>query len=70
MIGIEYEPPGGVLGRLATADVIGRELKRLFAYRRERLMEWLTARLGSNAAGGAVFSRAARRRKMKTRGSD
>ena len=36
--------PGGVLGRLATAEVIGRELKRLFAYRRERMMEWLAVR--------------------------
>ena len=40
---IEYEPPGGVLGRMATVAVIDRELKRIFAYRRERLMELLKA---------------------------
>ena len=28
---IEYEPPGGVLGRLATAETIRRELERAFA---------------------------------------
>ena len=36
---IEFEPPGGVLGRLATAEAIGRELERAFACRRERLTE-------------------------------
>jgi len=34
---IEYEPPGGVLGRLATAEATVRELERAFAYRREQL---------------------------------
>ena len=38
---IEYEPPGGVLGRLATAEVIGRELVRIFSYRQEKLTELL-----------------------------
>jgi ligand-binding SRPBCC domain-containing protein len=38
---IDFEPPGGVLGRLATAEVIEGELRRLFAYRRERLAEQL-----------------------------
>ncbi len=38
---IEYEPPGGVLGRLATVETIRRELERAFAYRRERLAELL-----------------------------
>jgi ligand-binding SRPBCC domain-containing protein len=38
---IEYEPPGGVLGRLATAEAIQRELERAFAHRRERLTEVL-----------------------------
>ncbi len=38
---IEYEPPGGVLGRLATTEAIRRELERAFAYRRERLAELL-----------------------------
>ncbi len=40
---IEYEPPGGMLGRLATAEAIGRELERAFAYRRERVSEMLAA---------------------------
>ncbi len=40
---IEYEPPGGVLGRLATAEAIRRELEGAFAYRRERLTELLRA---------------------------
>ena len=40
---IEYEPPGGILGRLATAEAIGRELERAFAYRRERLTEIFAA---------------------------
>ena len=40
---IEYEPPGGVLGRLATAEAIRRELERAFAYRRERLTGLLAA---------------------------
>ena len=40
---IEYEPPGGVLGRLATVEAIRRELERAFAYRRERLTELLGA---------------------------
>lgn len=38
---IEYEPPGGMLGLMATAEVIRGELERVFAYRRERLMELL-----------------------------
>ena len=38
---IEYEPPGGVLGRLATAEAINREVERIFTYRRERLVELL-----------------------------
>jgi len=38
---IEYEPPGGILGRLATAEVIDRELERIFSYRREKLTELL-----------------------------
>ena len=42
---IEYEPPGGVLGRLATAEVIGRELERAFAFRRDRLAERLAGDL-------------------------
>jgi ligand-binding SRPBCC domain-containing protein len=38
---IEYEPPGGVLGRLATVETINRELERTFSYRREKLTELL-----------------------------
>jgi ligand-binding SRPBCC domain-containing protein len=38
---IEYEPPGGVLGRLATAEAIGRELERIYSYRQEKLTELL-----------------------------
>jgi ligand-binding SRPBCC domain-containing protein len=38
---IGYEPPGGVLGRLATAEVIGRELERIFCYRQEKLTQLL-----------------------------
>jgi ligand-binding SRPBCC domain-containing protein len=38
---IEYEPPGGVLGRLATAEVIGRELEGIFSYRQKMLTELL-----------------------------
>jgi ligand-binding SRPBCC domain-containing protein len=38
---IEFEPPGGVLGRVATAEVIGRELERIFSYRQEKLTELL-----------------------------
>ena len=38
---IEYEPPGGVLGRLATVETIRQELERALAYRRERLAELL-----------------------------
>ena len=40
---IEYEPPGGMLGRLATVEVIQRELERGMAHRRERLAEILAA---------------------------
>jgi ligand-binding SRPBCC domain-containing protein len=38
---IDYEPPGGVLGRLATAEAIRGELERAFAYRGEKLAELL-----------------------------
>ena len=34
---VEYDPPGGMLGRLATTEAVGRELERAFAHRRERL---------------------------------
>lgn len=38
---IEYEPPGGMIGMIATASAIRGELERYFAYRRERLVELL-----------------------------
>ena len=41
---IEYEPPGGMLGRLATAEAIRGELERGFAHRRERLAQLLSER--------------------------
>jgi ligand-binding SRPBCC domain-containing protein len=34
---IDYEPPGGVLGRLLTAEVIDRELRSAYAGREGRL---------------------------------
>ena len=33
------EPPGGLLGMLVTAEVIQRELEKLFAYRAQQLRE-------------------------------
>jgi ligand-binding SRPBCC domain-containing protein len=38
---IEFEPPGGLLGFLVTADAIRRELVKLLAYREKRLKEIL-----------------------------
>jgi len=40
---IEFEPPGGMLGRLATADAIRAELEAAFAYRGKRLTRLLAA---------------------------
>jgi ligand-binding SRPBCC domain-containing protein len=36
---IEFEPPGGLLGRLVTVRFIERELEWVFAYRMEKLKE-------------------------------
>jgi ligand-binding SRPBCC domain-containing protein len=36
---IEYEPPGGLLGFVVTADAIRKELEKLLAYRGKRLKE-------------------------------
>jgi ligand-binding SRPBCC domain-containing protein len=36
---LTYEPPGGLLGMLVTAEMIQRELEKLFAYREQRLRE-------------------------------
>jgi ligand-binding SRPBCC domain-containing protein len=36
---IAFEPPGGMLGLLVTAEVIRRDLEKLFTYRAERLAE-------------------------------
>ncbi len=38
---IDYEPPGGIVGLVATAEAIRGELERLFTYRREKLKELL-----------------------------
>jgi ligand-binding SRPBCC domain-containing protein len=38
---IDFEPPGGVLGRLATAEAIRAELEAAFAYRARRLTRLL-----------------------------
>lgn len=38
---LTYEPPGGLLGLLVTADTIRRDLEALFAYRERRLRELL-----------------------------
>jgi ligand-binding SRPBCC domain-containing protein len=44
---IEYEPPGGMIGLIATAEVVRGEIERLFAYRRERLVELLVKAMPS-----------------------
>src|SRR5262245_36748916 len=36
---IEFEPPGGLLGFMLTAQVIERDLREMFAYRQEKLRE-------------------------------
>ena len=38
---IDYETPGGMLGFVITAKAVERDLKWLFEYRRERLMQLL-----------------------------
>jgi ligand-binding SRPBCC domain-containing protein len=38
---IEYEPPGGMLGFLITARAVEHELKRVFEYRRAKLVQLL-----------------------------
>jgi ligand-binding SRPBCC domain-containing protein len=38
---IEFEPPGGLLGLLVTADFISKDLEKVFAYRAEKLHEFL-----------------------------
>src|SRR5712692_7372289 len=38
---IEFEPPGGMLGLVLTADTIQAELEDLFAYREQKLRELL-----------------------------
>jgi ligand-binding SRPBCC domain-containing protein len=40
-IHIDFEPPGGLLGLLVTADRTRAELKELYAYREKRLRELL-----------------------------
>ena len=36
---IEYDPPGGLLGYMVTADAIRKELVKLLAYREVKLKE-------------------------------
>jgi ligand-binding SRPBCC domain-containing protein len=36
---IEFEPPGGLLGYVVTADAIRKELEKLLAYREKRLKD-------------------------------
>lgn len=36
---IEYEPPGGLLGYVITADAIRKDLEKLMAYREKKLKE-------------------------------
>ena len=36
---IEFEPPGGLLGFVVTADAIRKELEKLLAYREKKLKE-------------------------------
>jgi ligand-binding SRPBCC domain-containing protein len=38
---IDYEPPGGMLGFVVTVKAVERDLKWIFEYRREKLMELL-----------------------------
>lgn len=38
---IEFEPPGGLLGLVATASAIERDLRRVFEYRRQELAKLL-----------------------------
>ncbi len=38
---IEYEPPGGVLGLVLTAERIANDLRWIYGYRRQRLQELL-----------------------------
>ena len=36
---IEYDPPGGLLGFVVTADAIRKELEKLLAFREKKLKE-------------------------------
>jgi ligand-binding SRPBCC domain-containing protein len=40
---IEYEPPGGLLGLVATPQMLARDLEWVYAYRSEKLRELLGA---------------------------
>lgn len=39
---IEFKPPGGLLGLIATAGLIESELRKSFAYRTEKIREYLS----------------------------
>jgi ligand-binding SRPBCC domain-containing protein len=38
---IDYEPPGGLLGLVATASLVKRDLEKIFAYRCQKLEEMM-----------------------------
>lgn len=46
---IDFEPPGGLLGLVATAKRIRHELERVFAYRSERFKALLEGKPGTEA---------------------
>jgi ligand-binding SRPBCC domain-containing protein len=41
---IDYEPPGGLLGLLATAGLVKRDLEKIFAFRSQKLEEMMGGR--------------------------
>ena len=41
---IDYEPPGGLLGLVATAGLVKRDLEKIFAYRSQKLEEMMGGR--------------------------
>jgi ligand-binding SRPBCC domain-containing protein len=49
---IDYEPPGGLLGLIATARLVERDLRKIFVYRSRKLEEMMG---GKNCQTGAGF---------------
>jgi ligand-binding SRPBCC domain-containing protein len=43
---IDYEPPGGLLGLVATPSLVARDLEKIFTYRVKRLEEIMGGRKG------------------------